>query len=62
MPPLRELNPSDATPQNETAAVMQQERMLELEVQNSQLRTLVVELLNKNEELRIKVARLEENL
>jgi hypothetical protein len=34
--------------------------MQELEIQNSQLQTLVVELLDKNEQLRRTLARLEE--
>ena len=54
MPPLRELNPSNSEPQDE----LLHDRMQELEIQNSQLRALVVDLLSKNEQLRLTVTQL----
>jgi predicted nuclease with TOPRIM domain len=60
MPPPKELNPSDSAPQGEIVNATLHERMQELEIQNSQLQTLVVELLDKNEQLRRTLARLEE--
>jgi hypothetical protein len=54
MPPLRELNPSNSEPQDE----LLHDRMQELEIQNSQLRALVVDLLSKNEQLRLTVTKL----
>jgi hypothetical protein len=60
MQPLKELNPSDSTHLGEPTSTTLHERMQELEVQNSQLQLLVVELLNKNERLRLTLARLEE--
>jgi hypothetical protein len=54
MPPLRELNPSNSEPQDE----LLHDRMQELEIQNSQLQALVVDLLSKNEQLRLTVTQL----
>lgn len=54
MPPLKESNPFNPAPRNEVTdmANSMHERLQELEMQNSQLQGLVVELLNKNEQLR----------
>lgn len=69
MPPLRELNPSSLTTQNErpksehieTMGVALHDRLLELEIQNMNLQKLVVELLNKNERLRASLAQQEKD-
>jgi len=62
MPLLKESNPSSLPSQNERvemAGLALQERLQELEVRNSHLQGLVVELLNKNEELRRALKRFE---
>lgn len=62
MPLLKESNPSSPLPQHERvemAGLALQERLQELEVRNSHFQGLVVELLNKNEQLRRTVEQLE---
>jgi hypothetical protein len=61
MPPQKGLNRSDAAP-NETAEmtdILIQDRLRELEMKNSYLQGLIVELLDKNERLRSALAQLE---
>lgn len=62
MPLLKESNPSSLPPQNERVEMTNlalQERLQELEVRNYHLQGLVVELLNKNEQLRRTLEQLE---
>ena len=60
MPLLKQSKPSSLISQGETAdmtATVLHERLQELEIQNSHLQALVVELLDKNERLRLMLKR-----
>jgi hypothetical protein len=62
MPQQKELNRSNAVPDNKTAEMtdmLLRDRLRELEMKNTSLQGLIVELLDKNERLRSTLAQME---